>query len=58
MRPPRFLAVMTIPIALLAASCGKDSKSSDSATTEAPAVTEAPETTEAPAVSMSRGLLK
>lgn len=45
MRFSRSLAVMTIPLALLAAGCSDDSDTADSTTTEAPETTE---TTEAP----------
>ncbi|HOT78721.1 MAG TPA: fasciclin domain-containing protein [Microthrixaceae bacterium] len=50
MRISRALAVLTLPVALLAAGCSDDSDTADdTTTTEAPATTEAPDTTEAPA---------
>ena len=50
MRISRALAVLTVPVALLAAGCSDDSDTADdTTTTEAPATTEAPDTTEAPA---------
>ena len=50
MRISRALAVLTVPVALLAAGCSDDSDTADdTTTTEAPATTEAPDPTEAPA---------